>query len=165
MTSKKFFRLFIILILLAFSGCIKKPEKVFSPSIKIDVVSEKNDKKYMISFTGGIKNRNSDTVFMDFKSSIKLVDPDRGGSEIIKLYFTLDRILPFSTGIIETRNELSPDQLQSVLTVFGFSREKLDADKSISRNFIDQKFFILNIDDYKTEDIVKILKGKTDEKN
>ncbi len=164
--QKKYLSVFIIFTAILFMpGCNKIPEKIQSPSIKIDLTENDNGKKYTVRFSGGIKNENSDTAFIGYKGNVVLADPSKDDKAVDSLSFSFPVILPFDSGIINIKAERSEEEVMQILELLNLSREKLIAEKSVERFNIDEKFIKLDTVTYKTRGIVKLLKDRLNEKN
>ena len=146
-------------------GCAKKPDKIKSPSLKIDIILEGNKEEYVVKFTGGILNENSSVALKDIKGAIDFVDPDKGSETVASIPFELDIILPMSMGIVDLEKKFDENGIKPIIELFNLDREELVKNRGSEGIFIDDKYMRLDIASYKKEDIVTLLKGKIDEKN
>ena len=72
-------------LLICAASCAKIPEKVQSPSLKIDIETRDGAEVYSVRFSGGIANENSSTALGDVKGSVVIRDPESKGVFSISL--------------------------------------------------------------------------------
>lgn len=140
------------------SSCAKIPEEVVSPALSLKSVGGDESSMVSINFTGGLKNVNDSTVFLNVKGEVAVIDKDK--NILLKVPFSLPSILPFETGIIQTEISFKSGEVIPLLNEFG-----VDADKFInsreSQNFFpdDDKIVLKNMS-FEKKGIVEILEGK-----
>jgi len=164
----KFFTMLTVWMLsacLIFSGCAKIPDKLLSPTIKIEPMIKDNKEVYNLKLNAGIQNDNSDTALMDVRGAVVLYDPASKETQRITFQFEIPLILPFETGVIEIQNVYSENEIMPIVILLGSDKEKLINDKGMERSILDDKKVKLDISGYKKESILDILKRKPDEKN
>jgi hypothetical protein len=154
----------LFLSLLVLAGCDKKPDKIKSPSFKIDIAVSGGKDEYIVKFTGGILNENNSLALMDIKGTIDFIDPDKGKSTVASIPFELDCILPMSMGIVDLEKKFDENGIKPFIDLFKLNREELDKNKGSEGIFIDDKNISLTISSFRKADIVTLLKGKIDEK-
>ncbi len=145
-----------IVLLLAQVGCSKKPEKIHNPII--DVESKIENKKEIFNFTlkGAIHNKNSATVFKNFKASVVLKDKQ---AILLSLPFSVPVVLPFSTeNNVLIKKTLKENELLPFLNSLGINKD--EAIKGIKHKPIKDKSVALKIISYETADILKVLRKK-----
>lgn len=147
----------IISILLFFTSCAKTPEKVLSPSVKAAVV-QGEDKSWSVYFTGGIKNENDSTAFINVEGSVVLVN-DSGG-EVVSIPFKIPAILPFETGIIKEKIDIKGDTAGKVFNMLSVSPDKLGTPDEPGNRFLEDKNVKLDSIIFQKKDIVKLLGEK-----
>ena len=147
---------------LVLSGCAKMPEKLVSPTMKIEPVVKDNKELYKLMVSTGIQNENSDTAFVDMKGSVVFLD---GKTRVLAIPFTLPVILPFDTGIIEAEKTYTESEIMPLVTLFGSDKEKLMNEKVLERSFIDEKNITFELTEYGKKNILDLLKDKVNEKN
>ena len=150
---------------LIFLGCAKIPDKLLSPTIKIEPVIKDNKEVYNLKLNAGILNDNSDIALMDVRGAVVLYDPASKETQRITFPFEIPMILPFETGVIEIQKVYSENEIMPIVTLLGSDKEKLINDKGMERSILDDKKVKLDISGYKKESILDILKRKPDEKN
>lgn len=147
---------------LVLSGCAKMPEKLVSPTIKIEPVVKDNKELYKLMVSTGIQNENSDTAFVDMKGSVVFLD---GKTRVLAIPFMLPVILPFDTGIIEAEKTYTESEIMPLVILFGSDKEKLMNEKVLERSFIDEKNITFELTGCEKKNILDLLKDKVNEKN
>jgi len=155
---------YVLFFCLFIAGCAQMPGEIMSPSMKIDIIIENNTEKYLVQFSGGIRNSNDNTCFTDCRGSVVLKDPETG-TDVLSLAFDLPIVFPLSTGIVEIRETVEQDRIMPVLDLLEIDRESLLKERTSSTVFIDRDKAGLEIDSCSKKDIIEVLKGRTDEKN
>ena len=166
--TMKFFTMLTVWMLsacLIFSGCAKIPDKLLSPTIKIEPMIKDNKEVYNLKLNAGIQNDNSDIALRDVRGAVVLYDPASKETQRITFQFEIPLILPFETGVIEIQNVYSENEIMPIVILLGSDKEKLINDKGMERSILDDKKVKLDISGYKKESILDILKRKPDEKN
>jgi len=143
-------------------GCAKMPEKLLSPTMKIEPVVQDNKELYKLMVSTGIQNENSDTAFVDIKGSILFLD---GKTRVLAVPFTLPVIFPFDTGIIEAEKTYTESEIMPLVVLFGSDKEKLMNEKVLERSFIDEKNITFELAEYEKKNILDVLKEKVNENN
>jgi hypothetical protein len=146
------------------AGCVKIPDKLESPVIKIEPVIQDNKEVYRLRFSAGIQNDNSSTALLDVKGAVSFVDPE-GGNRILSIPFEIPAILPFETGVIESAMVYPENEIMPLVNLLGSDREKLMKNKGLERSFFDDKIVKMKISDYRTEGILTLLGNKLNEKH
>ncbi len=152
----------ILLVSAGVIGCAKMPEKLVSPTFKIEPVIKDNRELFKLTLNTGLQNENSDTAFLDMKGLIVFKDADK---RILAIPFRLPVILPFDTGIIEAEKTCTESEIMPLVVLFGSDREKLMNDKVLDRSFIDEKNIGFELTGYEKKNILDLLKEKVNEKN
>ncbi|MBN1497981.1 MAG: hypothetical protein JXA07_14505 [Spirochaetes bacterium] len=150
---------------LLLSGCARIPEKLISPTLKIEPFVENNAPAYKFMLSSGIQNENSDTVFLNMKGVIFFNGPGKSDDRIFSVPFELPVVLPFDTGIIEIEKTYPEAEIIPLIRFLGSDKDKLAADRSLERSFGDDKTIGFELTGYEKRDILEVLKDKVDEKN
>lgn len=143
-------------------GCAKIPEKLVSPTLKIDPVVKDNKELYKLMVSTGIQNENNDTAFINMSGLIVFKD---GGNRVMTVPFNLPIVLPFDTGIIEAEKTCTESEIMPLVVLLGSDKEKLLNEKGLERSFIDEKIIGLELAGYEKKSILNVLKEKVNEKN
>ncbi|HRX46243.1 MAG TPA: hypothetical protein P5120_01890 [Spirochaetota bacterium] len=149
-----------ILLLAAFSlvtSCAKTPERVISPSVKASVV-QGEEKSWSIFFTGGIKNENDSTAFINIEGNILLVNDS--GEKIASVPFKIPAILPFETGVIKEKIDIKGETAEKVFSMLSVSPDKLGTPDEPGNRFLEDKNVKLDSIKFEKKDIVKLLGEK-----
>lgn len=144
------------LLFIICSACTKMPEKVKSPSIMISSEIINDNEEYIVRFSGGLENENSNTVLKDLKGTVSILHKD---GSLVTLPYDLDKVLPFSMGIIDTEKKIDKNIVIRLTELFRINQEEFEQTKKTDTIYIDDDKVELNIDSYEKEDIVKLLKG------
>ncbi|HOP65173.1 MAG TPA: hypothetical protein PK906_17475 [Spirochaetota bacterium] len=144
-------------ILFIFTSCAKTPEKVISPSLKIDTV-QGSENTWSISFTAGIKNENDSTAFINARGAVVLINDS--GEKILSVPFKIPSILPFETGVIKEKTEIKGETAEKVFETLSISAEKLGTPDEPGTRFLDSKNVKLETIDFEKKDIVTLLGEK-----
>lgn len=147
---------------LAFIGCAKVPEKLVSPTLKIEPVIKDGKELFRLMVSTGIQNENSSTAFLNMKGTICFKDE---GSCVLSVPFQLPVILPFDTGIIEVDKTYPENEIMPLIILLGSDKEKLINEKVLERSYIEEKNIGLTISGYEKKNILDLLKEKVNEKN
>lgn len=147
---------------LVFIGCAKMPEKLVSPTLKIEPAVKDNKELFKLSLSTGIQNENSDTAFVDMKGLIVFKD---GGTRVLTVPFHLPIVLPFDTGIIEAEKTFSESEIMPLVILLGSDKEKLLNEKVLERSFIEEKNIGFELTGCEKKNILDVLKDKVNEKN
>jgi len=145
-------------VAISFIGCAKTPEKIVSPSIKIDINIVENKEVYILSFSGGIRNENNDVAFEKVKGEVRLIDGD--GRAVCAIPFEVPVILPLDTGVLDLRIDKNETEIGPILSLLNVNRETLQEERTSSGNFIDEKNIELDDLIYKKRDVVELLEEK-----
>jgi hypothetical protein len=155
----------VLASLVFMTGCAKVPDKLVSPTLKIEMVVADNKEVFKLTLSTGIQNENSDVALTALKGRIVFYDSGKKGAPVMSLPFELPVILPFETGIIEIEKTYTENEIMPLVMAMGSDKEKLLADRGLERTFMDDKGIGLELISYNKEDILDILKGKLNEKN
>jgi len=140
-----------------FSSCAKTPEKVISPSVKAAVV-QGEDKSWSIFFTGGIKNENDSTAFINVDGTILLVNDS--GEKLVSVPFKIPAILPFETGVIKERIDIKGETAEKVFSMLSVSPDRLGTPDEPGNRFLEEKNVKLDSIKFEKKDIVRLLEEK-----
>ena len=165
MTIKFHSLLGILSACLILFGCAKIPDKLLSPTIKIEPEIKDNREVYNLKLNAGILNDNSDIALMDVKGAVVLTAPEEREGQKISFAFEIPVILPFETGVIEIQRVYPENEIMPIVLLLGSDKEKLINEKGLERSLMDDKSVRLEISGCKKESILTILKRKPDEKN
>lgn len=172
--------IFLIASMMFISGCIKMPEEFQSPSLKIDIIIDKNTELFSLKFSAGVKNENSDVAFLRFKGKVKFVEGKESGgfiSKIIRILtsgnnkpvmelpFEIPEILPFGIGIIDIEKKFKEEEIMPLVDLLDINREEMVKNKGIEGLYVNEKNIELQVDSYDKECIISLLQGKINEKN
>ncbi len=146
------------------AGCAKIPEKLDSPTLKIEPVIINHKEMFNLKLSAGIRNENSGTALVSIKGNIVFADPAGKNARVLSVPFNLPIILPFDMGIIEIDKNFSEGEIMPLVALMGSDREKLMRDKILERSVQDERDIRLELTEYRKENILGILKGKIDEK-
>ena len=162
-TLKKKFILSLI-VLLGITSCAKKPDTPLSPSVKINVEKNGDEKNFAVYFTCGLKNENDSTAFINTEGMIEI--KNKNGSAILSVPFKTPVILPFETGIIQERIVLKPDQISPLFDLLSINIDKLDSGEEPGNRFIEEQNIVLKKLTLEKKDIKELLRSKiNNEKN
>lgn len=150
---------------LILTGCAKIPEKLVSPTLKIEPTVKDNSEAYKLLLSTGIQNENSDTALLNVKGNIVFSDPGNSGSRVLVLPFELPVILPFDTGIIEIEKLYTEGEIMPLVNLMGADKEKLQNDRGLERSLTDDTSVALELADYQKKSILDVLKEKVNEKD
>ena len=161
------FSILVCVLLASFgvlNGCAKIPEKLDSPTLRIEPVIKDNKELFNLKLNTGIQNENGDTALVSVKGSIVFVDPDSKNARVFSLPFELPIILPFDMGIIEIDKNFTEGEIMPLVVLMGSDRGKLMRDKILERSLPDDRNIKLEFTEFKKENILGVLKGKINEK-
>jgi hypothetical protein len=147
---------------LIFIGCAKMPEKLVTPTLKIETVVKDNREMYKMMLSTGIQNENSDVALLNVKGTIFFSD---GESRLLTLPFTVPIVLPFDTGVIEIEKFYTENEIMPLVTLLGSDKEKLEKERGIERSFMEDKNIGFDLAGYEKKNILDILKDKLNEEN
>jgi hypothetical protein len=147
---------------LIFIGCAKIPDKLVTPTLKIESVVQDNREMYKMMLSSGIQNENSAVALINVKGTIFFSD---AGTRILTLPFTIPVVLPFDTGIIEVEKVYTENEIMPLVTLLGSDKEKLEKDRGIERSFMEDKNIGFELTGYEKKNILDILRDKLNEKN
>ena len=145
-------------LLLALTACAKKPESPLSPSVKIGVEKKGEDKIFAVSFTCGIKNENDSTAFINIDGVIEV--KNNGGAIVLTVPFKLPAILPFETGVVQERIELTADQAAPLLDLLSIKKEQLESGEEQGNRFIEDQNIVIKNLNLEKKDIIELLRSK-----
>ena len=74
------------------SSCAKIPEEVVSPALSLKSVGGDESRMVSINFTGGLKNVNDSTVFLNVKGEVAVIDKDKNKT-IKNIYNKIKKII------------------------------------------------------------------------
>jgi hypothetical protein len=143
---------------LMFSSCAKIPQEVVSPAISVKAVKGEEAGMVNLNFTGGLKNINDSTVFLNVKGEIAVMDSSE--NIVLTVPFELPSVLPFETGIIQEEISATQDEITPLLKDSGIDTEKFFKNYGSENFFPDDNKVILKILSLEKKGIVEILEGK-----
>lgn len=167
-TSKRITIVAVIVIMASgviLAGCAKLPDKLVSPTLKIESAVKDNKEAYKLMLSTGLQNENSDTALLNVKGNIVFSDNESSGTSILSIPFEIPVILPFDTGIIEIEKFYTEAEIMPLVNIMGADKEKLQTEKGLERSLTDDKNVALELKDYQKKDILDLLKEKVNEKN
>jgi len=150
----------LLALLISISACVKKPDKLHTPSLKLNAAIRDNKEIYILKLSSGIENKNAGTAFTDLKGKISIIDPENESIEPVILPFEIPIILPFDIGIINIEKELPEKDIMRIIDILNINKEKFISAKGIDGRYIDEKNLDLDIISYQKEDILDILNDK-----
>jgi len=145
-------------ILLALTACAKKPEAPLSPSVKIEVVKKGEGNLFAVNFTCGLKNENDSTSFVDVNGLIEI--KNSSGITVLSIPFKTAVILPFETGIIQERIELTADQAAPLFAMLSIKKEQIESGEEQGNRFIEDQNIVIKKLDMDKKDIIELLRSK-----
>ena len=151
-------------LLICAASCAKIPEKVQSPSLKIDIETRDGAEVYSVRFSGGIANENSSTALGDVKGSVIIRDPE-SKKGVFSIPYRIDMILPFSMGIIDAGKTCSKTEVEPLIGLFNINAEEMARNKGSEGIFVEEDRISLAVNSYLKHDINTLLQGKINEKN
>ncbi len=162
---KNLLSILFLIPVIVFSSCTKSPEGIESPGIKIEAVSENKKESFKLMVSGGIKNENSGTALLNFTGKVNFIDPSNGGKVVESIPFTLPVVLPFDSAVINETVPRSEKELEPLMKLLKIKKEELIREGSVEKINILKNLVQLDSVSYKTEEIIKLLKEKINEKN
>ncbi|HNX25551.1 MAG TPA: hypothetical protein PKG60_16000 [Spirochaetota bacterium] len=145
-------------LLLALTACARKPESPLSPSVKIGVEKKGEDKIFAVNFTCGLKNENDSTAFTNINGVIEVKN---NSSEILlTVPFKIPAILPFETGIVQERIELTADEASPLLDLLAIKKEQIESGEDQGNRFIEDRNIVIKKLDLEKKDIIELLRSK-----
>jgi hypothetical protein len=149
---------FLIALLMGLSACAKIPEAPLSPSVKIAVEKKNNDKIFAVNFTCGLKNENDSTAFTDVTGLIEIKNNE--GITVLSVPFKSAVILPFETGIIQERIELTSDQITPLFNLLSLKKEQIESGEEQGNRFIEDNNVVMKRLEMNKTDIIELLRSK-----
>lgn len=143
---------------LIFSSCAKIPQEVVSPAISVKAVKGGEAEMVNLNFTGGIKNENDSTVFLNVKGEIAVMD--RSSNVLLTVPFELPSVLPFETGIIQEELSGTKEKIAPLLNEAGIDTEKFFKTGESENFFPDDNKIVLKKLSLEKKGIVEILEEK-----
>jgi hypothetical protein len=161
------FRAVIVILssCLIVTGCAKLPDKLVTPTLKIETAMKDNQPVYKLLVNTGIQNENSDTALINVKGNIFFLDAGKAEKKVMTIPFELPIILPFDTGIIELEKTYTEKEIEPLLALMGSNKDKLQSDKNLERSFVDDKNIGFELTAYGKKNILDVLREKVNEKN
>ncbi len=142
----------------AFTACAKKPESPLSPSVKIGVEKKGTDKIFVVNFTCGLKNENDSTAFTGVDGTINV--KNNSGIVVLTVPFKVTAILPFETGIVQERIELTADQAAPLLSLLAVKKEQIESGEDQGTRFIEDQNIVITKLNMGNTDIIELLRSK-----
>jgi len=124
-------------LIAALTACAKKPEAPLSPSVKIGIEKKGEDKVFAVYFTCGLKNENDSTAFLNVAGVIEV--KNSSGTVIFTVPFKIASILPFETGIIQERIELTDSQITPLFDLLAIKKEQIESGEKQGNRFIEDQ--------------------------
>lgn len=145
-------------LLLALTSCVKKPESPLSPSVKFGVEKKGDDKIFSASFSCGLKNENDSTAFINIDGIIDI--KNNSGAVVLAIPFKTAAILPFETGVVQEKIELTADRAAPLFDLLGVKKEQLESGEEQGTKFIEERNITLTKLDMEKKDIIELLRSK-----
>jgi hypothetical protein len=143
---------------LIFSSCAKIPQEIVSPAISVKAVKGEKAEMVNLNFTGGLKNENDSTVFLNVKGEIAVMDSSE--NILLTVPFELPSVLPFETGIIQKEISATREEITPLLKESGIDTEKFFKNYGSENFFPDDNKIVLKKLSLEKKGIVEILEGK-----
>lgn len=145
-------------LLMGLSACAKIPEAPLSPSVKIAVEKKGNDNIFAVNFTCGLKNENDSTAFTDINGLIEIKNST--GITVLAVPFKHAAILPFETGIIQEKIDLTADQAAPLFDLLSIKKEQIESGEDQGNRFIDDQNVVMKKLELNKTDIIELLRSK-----
>ncbi len=155
----------VLAVCLAATGCAKIPEKLVSPTLKIEPAVVDNKDAYRLTLNTGLQNENNSTALLDVKGSVYFRDAGSKTVRVLTLPFEVPVILPFDIGLIDIEKTFSENEIMPLVKMLGSDRERLQSEKVLERTFMDDTGIGYEITGYTKKDIIDLLKERLNEKN
>jgi hypothetical protein len=155
----------VFAVCLAAVGCAKMPEKLVTPTLRIEPAVVDNKEAYKLELNTGLQNENSGTALLNVKGAVFFKDAGSASHRVMTLPFEIPAILPFDTGLISIEKTFSESEIMPLVNLLGSDKEKLSADKALERAFTDDATLGFEITGYQKKDIIELLKERLNEKN
>jgi hypothetical protein len=149
------------------TGCAKMPEKLVSPTLKIEPVIADNKEMFKLALGTGLQNENGSTALLNVRGNIYFKDKDagKGAGRILPLAFEIPIILPFDTGLIDISKTFTDKEIMPLVTLLGSDIERLRSEKGLDHSFVDDTTIGFELTGYEKKDIIDVLKEHMNEKN
>jgi len=141
-----------------FSACAKIPQEIISPSLSLKAGAAGEAGMVSLNFTGGLKNENDSTVFLNVKGEVAVMD--NKNNPVLLVPFTLPSILPFETGVVQVRLVKDRVELEPLMKEMGIDFDLLVKEGEPANRFPDENKVVLRNLSLEKKGIVEILKGK-----
>jgi len=148
----------ITAVAVMFSACAKIPQEIISPSLSLKAGAADEAGMVSLNFTGGLKNDNDSTVFLNVKGEVAVMDSNN--NPILLVPFDLPSILPFETGIVQVRMEKDRGELEPLMKEMGIDFDGLVKNGESANRFPDENKVVLKNLSLEKKGIVEILEGK-----
>lgn len=145
-------------LLLTSSSCVKKPENPVSPSVKIGMEKKGDSSIFSVYFTCGLKNENDSTAFINVDGLIAI--KNNSGIPVLTVPFKTAVILPFETGVVQEKIELTPDQAAPLLDFLSIKKERIESGEEPGNRIIDDRNVEMKKLDMEKKDIIELLRSK-----
>jgi len=150
--------IFSLAILISLTACAKIPESPLSPSVKIGVEKNGDNKIFAVNFTCGLKNENDSTAFTNINGVFEV--KNARNIIVLSVPFKSEVILPFETGIIQERVDLTSDQITPLLDLLSIKKDQLESGEEQGNRFIDDQSIVLKKINLDKTDIIELLRSK-----
>lgn len=147
------------------TGCAKLPEKLVSPTLKIEPVVVDNKESYKLTLTTGLQNENSSTALVNVKGVVFFNEAGKKSARVLPLPFEVPVLLPFDTGLIDIEKTFPENEIMPLVKLLGSDMERLRSEKGLERTFMEDNSIGFEITSYARKDIVELLKERLNEKN
>jgi hypothetical protein len=155
----------VVAVCLTAIGCARLPEKLVSPTLKIETTIVDNKEAYRLTLNTGLQNENNGTALLNVKGIVFFRDSASKSPRVMTLPFEVPVILPFDTGLVDIEKTFSGNEIMPLLNLLGSDREKMQAEKTLERSFMDDGTVGFEITAYDKKDIIKLLEDSLNEKN
>ena len=145
-------------LFMSLSACAKIPEAPLSPSVKINIEKKGEEKIFAVNFSCGLKNENDSTAFTDVSGLIEI--KNNAGITVLSVPFKSAAILPFETGIIQERIEMTSEQVAPLLELLSLKKEQIESGEDQGNRFIEDQNVVMKRPYMKKTDIIKLLRSK-----
>jgi hypothetical protein len=148
----------LMALLMGLSACAKIPEAPLSPSVKIAFEKKGDVNIVTVNFTCGLKNENDSTAFTDIDGLIEIKNST--GITVLAVPFKSAAILPFETGIIQEKIDLTADQAAPLFNLLSIKKEQIESGEDQGSRFIEDQNVIMKKLVMNKTDIIELLRSK-----
>jgi len=145
----------IFLCSAVFIGCVRPPQTLDNPFLRITFDKKSSENPYLVRIEGRVANRDDSLAFTDYSADMVLLS---NGKELLRLGATRKEILPFSRAVLFAEKSFSKNEFTPFAAQYKVDVAALEKTGIADPVYLTEKQIVLEKITAKHQPILSILK-------